>query len=58
MTSQQLADRDLAVWQAHRDLTPEQRMEILLYDMMLSPPPCEALYEVTLRLVSEEMRAA
>lgn len=60
MTNQQQADHDLSLWQQNRHLTPEQRMEILFYDVMVSlPPPVTAdEYERQMEAVVVQMREA
>jgi hypothetical protein len=58
VTSQQTADRDLAIWQAHRALTPRERMEMLFFDFILPPAVSAVEYDATLRRVSEEMSDA
>jgi hypothetical protein len=57
MTSQQRADRDLAVWQAHRALTPRERMELLFFDFLQPPAVGETEYDAVLRDVAVEMVA-
>ena len=55
MTRQQSADRDLAVWQANRALTPRERMELLFFDFLQPPALGETEYDAVLRNLSEEM---
>jgi hypothetical protein len=56
-TNQQSADRDLTIWQAHRALTPRERMELLFFDMLLPPKVSETEYDAVLRDVAQEMCA-
>ena len=53
MTSQQSADRDLQIWQAHRALTPRERMELLFFDFLQPPALGETEYDAVLRDVAE-----
>jgi len=53
MTAQQLADIELQCWQTNRALTPEQRIEILLYDFLSPPLITEAEYDIVLNRVQE-----
>ena len=53
MTRQQSADRDLAIWQAHRVLMPCERMELLLFDFLQPPALGETEYDAMLRDVAE-----
>jgi hypothetical protein len=56
-SSQQTADHLLSIWQASRELPPEERMEILMADFFSPLLPCEAKYEATLHNVALEMAA-
>jgi hypothetical protein len=55
MTSQHRADRDLAVWQQNRHLTPRERMAKLLDDCFSRPPVSDEEYNATIRRVSESL---
>ena len=55
MTSQQHADLALQQWQAMRDLTPEERIDMLMFDFFFPPPISEAEYQIQLSAVSVEM---
>lgn len=45
----------LALWQAHRHLTPRERMAKLLDDCFARPPVSETEYDAVLRDVAEGM---
>jgi hypothetical protein len=53
MTSQHRADRDLAIWQQNRHLTPRERMAKLLDDCFTRPAVSETEYDAVLRDVAE-----
>jgi len=59
MTSQQLADRDLQVWQANRELPPSERMAKLFGDFWAEPPSLmtEFEFDLILNRVQEAMHA-
>lgn len=57
MTSQQTANEELAIWQAHRHLPPEDRIEALMANFFLPPSETDLEFEIALRRVSEEMAA-
>jgi hypothetical protein len=58
MTNQQQADVLLRVWQEHRALPPDERIEALMADFFAPPPASDLEYEITLRNVSTEMESA
>lgn len=60
LTPQMQADHDLSLWQANRHLTPEQRLEILFFDVLLSLPisVTAAEYERQMEAVSASMLEA
>jgi hypothetical protein len=58
MTSQQTADALLQIWQQHRALPPEQRIEALMASFFLPPSETDLEFEVTLRNVATEMADA
>ena len=56
LSSQQSADRDLLIWQANRELSPEQRIEMLFFDFWLPPVAVQdARFEEAMRVVEMEM---
>ncbi len=56
LSSQQSADRDLLIWQFNRDLSPERRIEMLLFDFWLPPVAVQdARFEDAQRAVELEM---
>lgn len=55
MNSQQQADIALQQWQSMRDLTPEERIDMLMFDFFFPPLVSEAEYEIQLHAVSIEM---
>ncbi len=55
MTSQQTANEALAIWQAHRHLPPEDRIEALMANFFLPPSETDAEYEITMRAIAEQM---
>jgi hypothetical protein len=55
MTSQQQADHLLHIWQQHRALPPDERIERLMADFFSPLPPCPTEYEATLNQVREIM---
>jgi len=55
MSSQQLANEALAIWQAHRHLPPEERIEALMANFFAPPPETDLEYEITMRNVEREM---
>lgn len=57
MTRQQRADRDLAIWQANRDLKPIERMAKLVGDFMTPPLMPINEFEWLLDRVAEQMAA-
>jgi hypothetical protein len=58
VTSQQSADRDLLIWQANRELSPERRIEMLLFDFWLPPVAVQdARFEEAMKVVEREMSA-
>jgi hypothetical protein len=57
-TNQQYADRALALWQSRRDLTPEERMEILFGDVLRSNLLSWDEYQADVRTVGEIMEAS
>lgn len=54
-TNQQIADDALLFWQTRKDLTPEDRIEALIAQSMLSAPVTEAELDITLNNVALEM---
>jgi hypothetical protein len=55
MTSQKRADRELAIWQQNRHLTPRERMAKLLDDCFTRPAVSETQFEADLRAVADAM---
>jgi hypothetical protein len=56
-TNQQTADHLLSIWQASRELPPEERLEILMQNFFAPIPPCDVEYAAQLAAVSEAMAA-
>jgi hypothetical protein len=56
-TNQQQADHLLGIWQASRELPPDERMSILMRDFFRPVPPSDMEYAATLRDVAFEMAA-
>jgi hypothetical protein len=54
MTNQQQADLALHHWQSHRDLTPAERMEILIRDFFSQHVKDD--YAHTIERVAKEMK--
>jgi hypothetical protein len=56
-TNQQNADALLQIWQASRELPPDERMAILMRDFFRPVPPSDMEYAAQLAAVSEAMAA-
>lgn len=54
-TRQQEADIALRIWQQHRALPPDERIEVLMAEFFRPPPPSDLEYEIVLRDVAAEM---
>ena len=55
MTSQMQADLVLRQWQSMRDLSPEERIEMLFFDFFFPPAISDVEYQIQLHAVSTEM---
>jgi hypothetical protein len=55
MTNQQTADALLQIWQQHRALPPEDRIEALMASFFIPPSETDLEFEITLRNVAEAM---
>ncbi len=56
LSPQQEADILLRQWQVHRDLSPEERIQVLFYDFWLPPVAVQdARFEDAQRAVEMEM---